>query len=216
MLSLAQVSLAISPGGSEHKLIDQLGLRAAPAADCLPGTRALHYTFTTTRLELRWLEDEAALPQAAAAFGLRERLRWPETGASPFALVFDLAAGAAAPVATEPFAIDGAANWQLASSCRQRHDEPLLAFTAATAAAMATAGARARRHSGIGDITGVELTLPGTPSADLRALADGGRVTLRSPDAGGAPAAHLSLVLDGGRGGRRIDLSPLLPLGFVV
>lgn len=203
-LTLAQVSFAISPGGSEHKLIDQIGLRGGAAASSTPSTCAWRYAFTSTGLELWWLDDETALPGEWQVAGLRQRLRWPETDASPFAIRLTQAAGTTPPFACEPLAVEPAGTL-LATSSRSRLDEPLI-----TLVPPQPAPPSAQRGLGLQDITHIELAQPGAPSECLQALAALGIVRLTRGD------AHLTLVLDGGNNGRRIDLAPLIPIGFLV
>lgn len=204
----------VSPGGSERKLIDQLGLAAGAAVPHAgQGTIGLPYHFRNSFLELAWLEDETPLAEPAAQqLHLRERARWPEHEGSPFVIAL-IRERAELPLPTrrmiapgpQPMPIDVGDNVD-------RLDEPLvLVLPLGAGVPTPAAGERTQARVGLTAITCVELALPNEPSATLQALAATGLVRLRRGE-----RSHAFVEADGGKRGQRVDLSPLLPIGFLV
>ena len=211
---LHHLTYFVSPGGSEHKLIDQLGLASGPPSEHPgQGTVGLPYHFRSSFLELAWAEDEAPLAApASVALHQLERTRWPEHEGNPFMLVLtrdveDL------PVPTRRMTAPGTPPMPVAVGDNvDRLDEPLVLVLPAGAGVPTPAhGVRTQAQIGLTSITCIEFVLPNPPSETMLALAATGIVRLRK-----GPLAHAFVEADGGRRGQRVDLAPLLHIGFLV
>ena len=211
---LHHLTYFVSPGGSEHKLLNQMGLAAgAPAAHPGQGTQGLPYHFRSSFLELAWVDDEAPLSSpASVALHQLARTRWPEHEGNPFIIVLTRDNNDV-PLPTREMKAPGQPPMPIAVGDNvDRLDEPLvLVLPMGAGVPSPAAGVRTQSEIGLTSITCLELTLPQPPSETVLALAATGLVRLRK-----GPLAHVFVEADGGRRGQRLDLAPLLHIGFLV
>ena len=90
-LILDHIAVFVAVGAPEARTLTALGLRGS--GETTPheglGTASTSFFFSNTYLELLWEEDAALAAKAFGPIGLdiHGRMRWRETGASPFGLM---------------------------------------------------------------------------------------------------------------------------------
>lgn len=216
-LELDHILILASPGAPEAEQLRALGLSEG-SHNVHPGqgTANRRFFFENVMLELIWVKDaEQARSDLVAPTGLWERMRWRESGASPFGICLRDSGGEVPelPFATleyrPPYLPPGSA---IAVAAGMSPAEPLL---------FATPFGRRPDHapteqreplqhaSGMRELTAVQLTLaaPTTVSAALQAIVELGIVSVTRGD-----APRLELWFDAGSRERRADLRDTLPL----
>lgn len=216
-LELDHIFILASPGAPEAEQLRGLGLSEG-SRNVHPGqgTANRRFFFEDAMLELIWVEDATeAQSDLAAPTGLWERMRWRESGASPFGVCLRDSEGGAPelPFATlaysPPYLPPGSA---IAIAAGVLPEEPLLfatPFGRRPVDAVASRREPLHHAAGMRELTAIRLTLAAsTPvSAALQALAESGIVSVSH---GAAPL--LELRFDGGNRGRQADLRESLPL----
>lgn len=207
-MQLHRLIYTVSPGGSERKLIDQLGLHAGPISESIRhGVAQVDYAFDSESLRLVWLLDEAPLAaEHAIRMRLRERLRWPEYDANPFTIVMALENTDAPPQDCWELTIEHQTFWVM-NDC-DRLDLPLVIWQRHQDLAL-----EGPRQSSVGlkSVSKLIVTITGAASSNLTQLEVQGVIELWQ-----GPSAHVFLEIDGGLREQQVDLAPLLPIGFRV
>jgi hypothetical protein len=177
------------------------------------GSASTSFFFTSMYLELLWATDPAACARNFLPLGLdiNARMRWRETGGSPFGLMLRQKPGEAEPI---PFATKTLhATWmpgdvrvqfsgeRLAEPYYGVVPEPLgfPSFRANIPALPHPCGARV--------LTGVHLSMTDAPSEIARLVSDAGLATVER-----GPEPLMTLTFDDGAQGQSMDVRPTLPL----
>lgn len=215
-LELDHIFILASPGAPEAEQLRALGLSEG-SRNVHPGqgTANRRFYFENVMLELIWVEDATeAQSDLAAPTGLWERMRWRESGASPFGVCLRDSEGGAPelPFATQeyrpPYVPPGSA---IAIAAGVPPEEPLLFATPfGRRPDDAVAGQREPLHhaAGMRELTAIHLTLAASPtvSSALQGVAELGIVRITHGD-----TPLLELWFDDGRG-QQADLRAALPL----
>lgn len=206
-----------APGAPEVERVLALGMAEGSAnVHAGQGTANRRIFFANAFLEFLWVHDEAqARGPQAAPMGLWERWARRASGACPFGVCLrGSEAGAVAPFpawqARPPYLPPGRAI-QVAESAGLLHEPMLFCLPWAVRPDRYPPehGQPLEHFAGMGEITGVRITIPpgGSPSASLRAAERTGLIQL-----GHGPAPLMEVAFDGGRQGASADLRPELPL----
>jgi len=215
-IELDHLMVCVDPDGPEAEALVEFGL--------VPGQRGIHagqgtanviFFFRNAYLELIWVEDANELSRPPVnRTGLARRLRWRETGASPFGVSFRPTAGPDQPLPIEtwpyraPFLPVGVVPIPVGVNSDVLA-EPL-AFASLVSARPDARSPRPplQEASGFGEITGLSITVVAEQlSPTLQQLETAGIARFRR-----GTSHHAVVEIDGGYAGNQRDFSPLLPL----
>jgi hypothetical protein len=216
---LDHLFICVSKGAPEAGRLIEFGLTEGPP-NTHPGqgTANRRFFFQDGMIELLWLEDEReAKSDLVAPTGLFERLRYRETGASPFGLVFrpDGQAEPGLPFDCweyrPPYLPEGMSFYIGKNSTAV--EEPFLAYIPYRVGAEAYRARLApylNHPIGFQNITRVTLSAPETQSrSSILSAVELDRVSLAPVD-----ESPIEIEFDFGKKGRRTDFRPELPLVF--
>ncbi|MCW5852852.1 MAG: VOC family protein [Anaerolineae bacterium] len=215
-LELDHVVIFVSPDAPEAQSLAALGLDGFGGVTRHGdlGTASTAFFFENTYLELFWAhdEDQARAKLLPVGMDIGARMRWRETGASPFGLMLCRHLGATHPI---PFPTRSLrAEWMpgevAIDFAGSEAAEPYVGVVPeALAYRSFRAGIPAPAHPlGVRRLSAIRMTTSRQSlSATARLLVEQGLVVIE-------PALEplMELTFDGGAAGKSLDLRPILPL----